>query len=84
MVSKVKKHVQQVSREVEKGPSYFTRGFLQGIGWIFGATIGFALVIAIISFLLAKLGGVPVVGQVFANLLDAINRFSQTRQSLPR
>lgn len=64
--------------------SFFVQGILSGIGWSFGATIGFALVFGIITFVLAQLGALPVIGQFFTNLQDAINQLSELRKTLPK
>jgi hypothetical protein len=40
----------------------FTRSFLSGLFSALGATIGVAIVIAMVGFLVRQLGGLPVVG----------------------
>ena len=47
------------------------RGFLLGLASGLGTTIGVALVLTILTFLLRELGGVPVIGQWF-NSVGAI------------
>lgn len=74
----------QFREEVGKAPSHITRGVLQGIGWALGATIGFAVVVGIVSFVAAKLGWLPVIGEAFEALREATGEFGKTRESLPR
>ncbi|MBU1200753.1 hypothetical protein KJ953_04485 [Patescibacteria group bacterium] len=38
----------------------FSSSFIGGIGWAFGASIGFALLITILSYVLNLLGGLPL------------------------
>lgn len=64
--------------------TFFIQGILSGLGWSFGATIGFAIVFGVITFVLAQLGALPVIGQFFTDLRDAIQQLSQLRQTLPR
>lgn len=56
--------------------------FLGGIAWGLGATIGFAFVITLLTFLLNQIGGLPLVGEWIANIVDATNRSLQARQVL--
>ena len=47
------------------------RGFYSGVGWAFGATVGFVIVSTILVFTLQLAGGLPVVGNFFASLVQA-------------
>jgi hypothetical protein len=47
----------------------FINHLVGGIGWVFGVTIGFALVGYIMSKAVGSLGGLPVVGEVIANVI---------------
>jgi len=47
------------------------RGFYSGIGWAFGATIGFAIVSTLLVIFLSKAGGVPLVGSWIARIVEA-------------
>lgn len=51
------------------------RGFLIGLASGLGATIGVAVVLAIVGFILRELGGVPVVGQWLQGVSNTINRY---------
>lgn len=64
--------------------SFFVQGILSGLGWSFGATIGFALVFGIITFVLAQLGALPVIGQFFTDLKSAIDQLTKLRETLPK
>lgn len=55
------------------------KNFIGGIGWAAGATFGFAILLALISFILNILGGMPLVGGFFANLIEAANQAMQTK-----
>lgn len=80
----IEKPVEQVREEVKKIPSHFARGFLSGLGWAFGATIGFAIIFGIITFILAQLGALPLIGQFFSDLNQFVRQFNELRDTLPR
>ena len=44
--------------------------FIGGVAWGFGATIGLALVLALLGFLVGRVDLVPIVGDFFANILE--------------
>ncbi|KKT34645.1 MAG: hypothetical protein UW23_C0032G0007 [Candidatus Collierbacteria bacterium GW2011_GWA1_44_12] len=46
-------------------------GFVSGVSWSFGATVGFVLVSIILAFVLQELGGLPFVGSFFASIVEA-------------
>lgn len=50
------------------------RGFLIGLASGIGGTLGIALVIILLTLLVGKLGGIPVIGEALRGLLDIINR----------
>ena len=47
------------------------RGVVRGMGWAFGATIGFAIVSTVLVFVLRQAGGLPLVGSFIATIVDA-------------
>jgi hypothetical protein len=49
----------------------FKEGFMQGLGWSFGVTIGFVLVSTILVLVLNMLGGVPLIGNGIASIVQA-------------
>ncbi len=49
----------------------FKDGFVRGLGWAFGVTIGFVIVSTILIFILRLLGGLPLIGKWIANIVDA-------------
>ncbi len=53
--------------------------FLGGIATAMGATVGFAIVIWLATFIFSHLGGLPLVGIFFANIVDATNQALQSR-----
>lgn len=64
--------------------SFFVQGVLSGIGWSFGATIGFAIIAGIVTFTLSQLGALPVIGQFFTDLRTAIDQLTKLRETLPK
>ena len=52
----------------------FFKSFIGGIGWAAGATFGFAVLLTVVSFLMRMLGGMPLVGDFFAGLIEATNQ----------
>ncbi len=54
----------------------FKEGLFHGIGWAFGVTIGFVLVSTILVFVLDLLGGLPLIGDGIASIVQ------ETQQSL--
>lgn len=63
---------------------FFIQGILSGLGWSFGATIGFAIVAGIVTFVLSQLGALPVIGQFFTDLQSAIDQLAKLRETLPK
>jgi hypothetical protein len=47
------------------------RGFFSGIGWAFGATVGFVIISTILIYLLGKAGGLPLVGNFLASIVQS-------------
>lgn len=70
------RQVEELSRILEKiysKPSHlFKRGFLLGVasgmGWIIGATF----VVLLIGFLVSKLGGIPLIGEILERINSAV------------
>ena len=48
----------------------FITSFIGGIGWAFGASIGFALLITLLSYILNILGGLPLIGRFFGQIIE--------------
>jgi hypothetical protein len=55
------------------------RGFLIGLASGIGGTLGIALVIILLTLLVGKLGGIPVIGEALRDLLEIINRGADTQ-----
>jgi hypothetical protein len=49
----------------------FKKGIIRGLGWAFGATLGFAIVSTILIFILRRAGGLPLVGSFVASIVNA-------------
>ena len=48
------------------------RGFLAGIGWAFGVTIGFVIVSVLLVFVLRNVNAIPYVGGIIASLVEVV------------
>ena len=48
--------------------------FLGGISWGLGATVGLAVVLAILGFVIGKIDFVPIVGDFLSNLTEYTQR----------
>ncbi|OGM13675.1 hypothetical protein A3A76_02730 [Candidatus Woesebacteria bacterium RIFCSPLOWO2_01_FULL_39_23] len=51
----------------------FKEGFFQGLGWSFGATVGFVLVSIILFLVVKALGGLPLIGKWIADIVAETN-----------
>jgi hypothetical protein len=49
----------------------FKKGLIGGIGWAFGVTIGFVIISTILVLILRSLGGLPVIGDWLASIVEA-------------
>lgn len=56
----------------------FKDGFVHGLGWSFGVTIGFVLVSTLLVLFLQTIGGLPFLGDRIAEIVQA------TEQSLSK
>jgi len=55
------------------------KNFLAGLSWAIGTTFGFALFFAFITLVLKWLGGLPLIGNFFAGLIEATNEALKVR-----
>ena len=62
----------------------FLKNFIGGLGWMAGATIGFTLFITLLTLILNWLGGLPMIGDWAAGLIETTNQALETRKALPR
>jgi len=60
------------------------KGFLAGLGWMIGATIGFALLITLLSLVLGWAGGLPIFGNFLASVIEATNKALEAKKLIPR
>ena len=49
----------------------FRDGLIRGLGWAFGVTVGFAIISTILVVLLRALGGLPLIGNWLATIVEA-------------
>jgi len=68
----------------EKKRIIFIKNLIAGLGWMIGATLAFTLFITLLSFILKWLGGLPIVGNFFANLIQTTNQALEARKSFPK
>jgi len=45
-------------------------GFLRGLGWSFGATVGFVIISSILVTFLQAAGGLPLIGNWIADVVE--------------
>ena len=72
-----------MSDQKEKKSSVFFKNFIAGLAWMFGATLGFAIVVTTLGVLFNWIGGLPVIGEWLADVITWTNRALETRTSLP-
>jgi len=58
----------------------FVKNFIAGIAWGIGATIGLSLVFTFLTAILRWLGGLPIVGSFFADLIEVTNKALELRR----
>lgn len=73
----VEKHYIEINRSSRRN---FVMGFVGGVGWAFGATVGTAIIAYIISLLVKRVDIVPIFGQFIADVIKA----AQQNLSSPR
>jgi len=62
--------------------SLFLEKFLGGVFWAIGVTFGFAIIITFLSMILKWLGGLPFIGEFFANIVHNTNKALEMRNSV--
>lgn len=58
----------------------FINNFVGGLGWMVGATFGFTIFVLLISLLFKLLGGLPIIGDFFASLIEVTNQALETKR----
>jgi len=58
----------------------FYKSFVGGIGWAAGATLGFTILFTLLGLIFGRLGGLPVVGNFFAQIVDATSQALEARK----
>jgi len=66
-------------KKAKHNPSFFLKGFLAGLGWAVGATLGFAIFVTLLSMILNLLGGLPYIGSVLADIIHFTNQALKTK-----
>jgi hypothetical protein len=49
----------------------FLNGFIQGMGWSFGVTLGFIIISILLVYVLKLLGGMPLIGNFIAGIVES-------------
>ena len=52
----------------------FKEGFISGLGWALGVTVGFVIISTILVVILRNLGGLPIVGNWIASIVEATQK----------
>ena len=67
-----------------KKAKLFKEGFIKGFGWSFGVTVGFVVVSTILVWILKAAGGLPVVGNFFASIVEStVEQLSKRTPVIP-
>lgn len=59
---------------MEKIKTKLLDGFVRGIGWAFGVTLGFVLVSTVVVYIFRALGGLPLIGDFIATVVEETNK----------
>lgn len=68
----------------ESKPWYkkFFSGFIQGVGWASGASLGFTLLLALFSLFFKLLGGIPFLGDLIGQVVQQVQEYLQATTSI--
>jgi hypothetical protein len=70
-LTKIQQTAEKILFEIHKGNStnkqQMAKSFFMGVFYALGATIGFAILTAILTFVVKLLGGLPVIGNWFVH-----------------
>ena len=50
----------------------FVNNFIGGIAWALGATVGLALIVAVLTLILKNVNVIPVVGSFVGNIIEFV------------
>ena len=76
------KVVAQLSESKASFRSSFKHGLIAGFGWSFGVSIGFVIISTIGVYILGRLGGLPLIGNWIAALVEEVQYQLQFNQFL--
>ena len=62
----------------------FLESLISGLGWSLGVTIGFAVVSTILVFALNSIGGLPVIGNWIADIVQETEKALLNKNPLKR
>jgi len=65
-------------------PYLFKNGLFHGLGWAFGATIGFLIISSVLVFVLRALGGLPLIGRYLTPVIQSTENQLELRTPLTR
>lgn len=69
-----------MKQKIQKRALQFKEGFYRGLGWSFGVTVGLVFISTVGIMLLQQLGGLPIIGQFIADIVEATNKALQFRR----
>ena len=66
----------------EKKSKTFFKGVISGIGWAFGTTFGFVIIIALANHTFNLLGEIPLIGDFLAKIVVITNKAIETKSGI--
>ena len=60
----------------------FLQGFVSGIGWAFGATIGFAILLTLLGYVFSILGYIPLINRISDPLQQIVEQVDDPRDQI--
>ena len=80
-MDKQKEEAQPYENVHHSRKAIFFNNFIGGIGWSFGATLGFSILITLLGFLASKINIIPFFGTFAADIFDfVVKNSSQINQ----
>ena len=73
MAKFTKKPVQNYEKVTLDKKTVFFNNIIGGIGWALGATVGGAILIAVLTFAVHKVNLIPIIGDGVAQIMQYVN-----------
>ena len=68
----------------EQKRTIFYKNFIAGLGWMTGVTVGFTVLVAVLRFLFNWIGGLPLIGELLAEIITWTNKALEAREIFTR